>query len=153
MATRDAARQRHRSAPTVAAVMAGTALLATFAVAMASDTKFQARLYTPQTLAGEATAWVGSANMPVFEALVASTNPTWQVVTEQGIGVDYSGPNPDASEPFLTLVPAGCSIAQTLPTFTASEPAEANPCYVAGSLGGNTNRSSVTWQVLLSLVE
>ena len=144
MATRDAARQRHRSAPTVAAVMAGTALLATFAVAMASDTKFQARLYTPQTLAGEATAWVGSANMPVFEALVASTNPTWQVVTEQGIGVDYSGPNPDASEPFLTLVPAGCSIAQTLPTFTASEPTEVNPCYVAGSMGGNTNRSSVT---------
>ncbi|WP_270886997.1 FtsX-like permease family protein [Pedococcus sp. 5OH_020] len=53
MASRDAARHRTRSVPTVAAIMAGTIALTTFSIGLASDTEQQRRDYRPQLLTGE----------------------------------------------------------------------------------------------------
>ncbi|ADU48923.1 ABC transporter permease [Intrasporangium calvum] len=52
MATRDAARQRGRATPTVAAILAGAAALSTIFVAFASSTALDARFYVPRTTAG-----------------------------------------------------------------------------------------------------
>ena len=52
MATRDAARQRGRATPTVAAILAGAAVLSTVLVVLASDTALNARFYVPRTTAG-----------------------------------------------------------------------------------------------------
>ena len=53
MATRDAARHRTRSVPTVAAIMAGTIALTIFSIGLASDSEQQRREYRPQQLTGE----------------------------------------------------------------------------------------------------
>lgn len=52
MATRDAARQRGRATPTVAAILAGAAALSTILVVLASDTALNARFYVPRISAG-----------------------------------------------------------------------------------------------------
>lgn len=145
MATRDAARQRHRSAPTVAAVMAGTALLATFAVALASDTKFQAKLYTPQNIAGEGRAWVDPQALTAFESSLKSLAPTWKIVQQRNISADWGsrGEKTPTAEPFLTIQPEGCSAEETMPKWDSADPA-ANTCSVAGTFGGMSNRGGLT---------
>ncbi|GAA6524640.1 ABC transporter permease [Intrasporangium sp. DVR] len=52
MATREAARQRGRATPTVAAILAGAAALCTILVGFASSTALDARFYVPSTAAG-----------------------------------------------------------------------------------------------------
>ncbi len=147
MATRDAARQRHRSAPTVAAVMAGSALLSTFAVYLASDTKFQARQYVPATVAGEGFVYAGDPqSREEFNSVVATYAPTWTVVPEYAVQPDYgpAGTATPQTEPFLAILPKGCSLAQTIPDYSGSaDPYAGNPCIEASTFGG-PQRSGVS---------
>jgi putative ABC transport system permease protein len=63
MATRDAARHRGRSGPTVAAIMAGTVALTIFSVALASDTEQRRREYQPQLAVGDGYVYVSSTQV------------------------------------------------------------------------------------------
>ncbi|MBK6887971.1 MAG: hypothetical protein IPH03_16980 [Tetrasphaera sp.] len=145
MATRDAARQRHRSAPTVAAVMAGSALLSTFAVFLASDTKFQARQYVPSTIAGEGVAFLGDKqSRDEFAAAVASFAPTWKMVQEYAVQADY-GPDGTATpteEPFVGILPDGCTPSQIMADDGSGMDPGSNPCWAASTKNGQ--RASVT---------
>lgn len=146
MASRDAARQRHRSAPTVAAVMAGAALLSTFAVALASDTKFQAKLYTPRNIAGEASTWVDPATMPALLASLQANAPTWRTAEQRYIAADYGTPGAEkkpTEEPFLSVQPPGCTVADTMPNYEGAPSPETEKCAVAGTNGGMSMRAGV----------
>ena len=87
MATRDAARHRTRSVPTVAAIMAGTIALTIFSIGLASDTEQQRREYHPQQVAGEGMAYRGPRAPPggpgplvvepVEELVASAARPTW----------------------------------------------------------------------------
>lgn len=140
MATRDAARQRHRSAPTVAALMAGAALLATFAIALESNSRFEAKHYQPQTVAGEGTLWSAESEYPTLIKQMTAQAPTWRVVEERAVQGDYTGNTAPTSEPFVVVVPPGCSPAQALPKLddgSAPPPEQpaADPCRTVTSIG------------------
>ncbi len=140
MATRDAARQRHRSAPTVAALMAGAALLATFAIALESNSRFEAKHYQPQTVAGEGTLWSAESEYPTLIKQITTLAPTWRVVEERAVQGDYTGNTAPTSEPFVVVVPPGCSTAQALPQLddgSAPPPEQpaADPCRTVTSIG------------------
>ncbi|MEI2776372.1 MAG: ABC transporter permease [Tetrasphaera sp.] len=140
MATRDASRQRHRSVPTVAAVMAGAALLATFAVAYASSTKFEARQYQPRTIAGEGTTYVGDKESRAeLEGIIAANAPTWKLVPEYAVSIDYANTSDTAptTGPFLSVLAKGCTPADTMPGYSGqADPYADRTCLKAGSVGG-----------------
>jgi putative ABC transport system permease protein len=73
MATRDAARHRTRSTPTVAAILAGVAALTAFSIGVASDTEQRQREYRPQAAMGQGFVQVGEpdARISVTQALRA----------------------------------------------------------------------------------
>jgi putative ABC transport system permease protein len=76
MAARDSARQRARTGPTVAAVMAGAALLSATVVAIASDTAEQAHTYVPTVATGTGTTYDSTLDPARVAQLVASVDPT-----------------------------------------------------------------------------
>lgn len=138
MATRDAARQRHRSAPTVAAVMAGSALLATFAVTGESLDKFNERQYVPTNIAGEGTVWLGDPTMKQeFEQAAATYAPTWKLVPSYQISnYDPTSTTEPTDEAFASVIPPGCTLAQSLPDWSNNSDPFTNPCVKAGTSGG-----------------
>lgn len=126
MATRDAARHRTRSVPTVAAVMAGAIALTTFSIAIVSDTEQQRRAYLPQHLPGEGQMYVAGEPDPVTgmprngavesaEATVRSLAPNVRTTRLGQVTSPYS-PTSSSSEPsqFVAAVPPGCSLETTL---------------------------------------
>jgi putative ABC transport system permease protein len=121
MATRDAARHRSRSTPTVAAILAGVAVLTTMSVALLSDTEKQVREYLPQTLKGEGyVMWVGEAANTNGEAkrVVARTlrreapdllqTPLLVVRRNEG------QLEPEERRPFVAAVPPGSTVESSL---------------------------------------
>lgn len=145
MATRDSARQRHRAVPTVAALMAGAALLATFAVALASDTAHQARTYQPQAPAGEGYAYVGASDLRDLQDTIAANAPTWVTSVDRSAGFEW--PEGMTSEPtklpFVASLAAGCSLAQSLPDPLSDS--ASNACLGFTSEGGNMQGAIAVW--------
>lgn len=136
MATRDAARQRHRAAPTVAALMAGSALLATFAIALESNTRFEASHYEPDNVVGEGRMWIDPKDqVPLGEQLKALV-PTWRLVPYRFVGAEWVGTQEPASEPWVSVVPPGCSIADATPALsfpTDGSEVQPTPCRAVSS--------------------
>lgn len=143
MATRDAARQRHRSAPTVAALMAGSALLATFAIGLESNSRFQASHYEPQTVAGEGQMYIDLAQREIIASQVAALAPTWRLVPQPNITAEWNGAEPPASEPWVSVVPPGCTIAAATPmlSFPNGEVPPSDPCQRISTSGYKTSNN------------
>jgi putative ABC transport system permease protein len=122
MATRDAARHRSRSAPTVAAILAGVTALTAFSIGLASDTKQQMAQYVPQGLAGEGVLHTGDAEtrLAADAALVKVGNDVVRTPFLVVRGVDDPfGPPPGAvaetkPQQFVSAVPSGCSLAESI---------------------------------------
>lgn len=119
MATRDAARHRTRSVPTVAAIMAGTIALTIFSIGLVSDTEQQRREYVPQLASGEGQVYPvyegngteapGPEAVEPTEELVHSITPA--LVTSRVASVTVAYPD-GASDPvpFVTAVKPGCTV-------------------------------------------
>lgn len=107
LATRDLARHRSRSAPTVAAVLAGTAALTMGLVGASSDTEQQRREYQPRTLTGE--VLVQGGPMVVDDAALARYRRTVPGVELVTVG-SFTPAVDDPTEPqsLVVLVPSGC---------------------------------------------
>ncbi|MCA0178422.1 MAG: ABC transporter permease [Actinobacteria bacterium] len=148
MATRDAARQRHRAAPTVAALMAGSALLATFSIALESNTQFEASHYEPRNIAGEGRIGVAPNDLTGTTEQIRSIAPTWRLVPMPYIGAEWQGNTAPSAEPWVSLMTPGCSVQESLPQFDSPdgmvEPT-ANRCQQVGNQGiYNAGRSQIT---------
>ena len=126
MATRDAARHRSRSVPTVAAIMAGTIALTMFSIGLASDTEQRQREYQPQAPLGEGLLQYypdvdpNSADQspePSREAVRALLQRVAPHLVGVPLGMaQFSGAGASDGDPvpFLSIVPPGCSPADTL---------------------------------------
>jgi putative ABC transport system permease protein len=148
MAARDLARHRSRSAPSVAAVLAAVAGLTFGLTGLSSDTAQREREYVPSTLPGE--VLVSAWNAPLTTEQVRGAAPGL-VVSENLI---FAGdPGRYAIDPitkpyraeFVSMVPSGCEVGQTLTSFAFSgtDGGTIDRCAVAGS------ESIGTGQVLL----
>ena len=130
MATRDAARQRSRSVPAVAAIVGAVAALTTIGIALASDTAEQAAHYTPMAPYGEGMLWPDDPTPEGFaalEELVSAKVPELVLVNFRTIGPEAFYPGGQAAldkameagddvaiPPQLALVPAGCTAVKAL---------------------------------------
>ena len=155
LATRDLARHRSRSAPTIAAVLAGTAALTIGLVGATSDNAQRRQQYLPQTIVGEASVYdIGpdagatAASLERYRAAVPDLRfaPTWVVSNDPGT----SG----SGVPFIAARPVGCTPEQTFrdrewearqqasaPPDVESHPADlSSPCQLVGETSG-TGRS------------
>ena len=117
MATRDAARHRTRSVPTVAAIMAATIALTSFSIGLVSDSEQQRREYVPQLLTGEGSAYPvyegaedpGPESVEPTEELIRSLTP--DLVTSRLASVTVKYPDgPSDPVPFVTAVKPGCTV-------------------------------------------
>ena len=125
MATRDAARHRARSVPTVAAIMAGAIALTAFSIGLASDTEQSLREYLPQQPAGEGTIYVAS-DMAVAgnggvdpaledaEELVRGLTPDLVATRLGSVATPYDPAKPDAPTWFLAAVKPGCTVQRAI---------------------------------------
>ncbi|QIM22612.1 FtsX-like permease family protein [Phycicoccus sp. HDW14] len=137
MSARDLARHRARSAPSVAAVLAAVAGLTFGLTGLASDTEQSRREYVPSTLPGEAVLYA-SGPEPVSASALGTAAPGLVVEPVTILSGDPSNYAYDsvADKPyrvqFLSLVPAGCSVPQTLGG-VAGEGRFEEKCLVAGT--------------------
>lgn len=110
MATRDLARHRSRSAPTVAATLAGTAVLTMTLVATASDDEQSRREYLASALPGELVAYASPDALQAVIARAGQIAPGVTFATARTPGSQDS--DPDAAQPVLELLPPGCTLEQ-----------------------------------------
>lgn len=105
MATRDAARQRGRATPTVAAILAGAAALSTLLVVLASATALDARFYVPRTPAGTGLVYTQHSPDQVLQVIRGAApgvtaSPMWRASTfEQPPSVGQGEVHIDAVRP------------------------------------------------------
>ena len=130
LATRDAARHRTRSVPTVTAIVAGTIALTMFSIGLASDTEQRRREYQPRAAAGEgflnyypsdAAAESGNGQEVDSQAIAGRATEIVRRVTPQlvasplgvvqssGVGMTDTDP-----VPVVNVVTPGCTPEQTI---------------------------------------
>ncbi|MCA0292574.1 MAG: ABC transporter permease [Actinobacteria bacterium] len=129
LASRDAARQRSRSTPSVAAVVGAVAALTMMGVGLTSDTEQQRREYVPNALDGEAIVSLdvyGSDGAPRrVDDVVARTTETIKRTTPGLVVVPlaqvtgghvFAGPgsDPKAVWPFVNYRPQGCTTTESI---------------------------------------
>ncbi|GAA4721448.1 hypothetical protein GCM10025782_18930 [Pedococcus ginsenosidimutans] len=130
LATRDAARHRTRSVPTVTAIVAGAIALTMFSIGLASDTEQQRRQYQPRAAMGEgflnywpmdAAAEAGNGGQVDGQAAANEAMSIVRRVTPQLVAsplgvVQSSGAGMSDTDPVpvVTVVPPGCTPAQTV---------------------------------------
>ena len=138
MAARDLARHRSRSAPSVAAVLAAVAGLTFGLTGLSSDTEQQKREYLPSTIPGEVLVSAWSTPLTTEQVRGAASG---LVVSENTI---FAGdPGRYAFEPitkpyraeFVSVVPPGCEVTQTLTgfAFSGTDSGATDRCALAGS--------------------
>lgn len=156
MAARDSARQRARTGPTVAAVLAGAALLSASVVAIASDTAEQAHTYVPSVAMGTARASDSTLDAAATVRIVASVAPEVTAIpsgTLVNSVTDTDAPQPWATGPgrLVQAQRTGCPFAQSRPS--ASFFPE-HRCWSIGSegmMGGGAIRTAPAAQLALLL--
>ena len=160
MATRDAGRQRARSVPAIAAILAGVAVLTMVLIASGSDEEQSRREYTAQNLEGDTTvhhesgiidadtvASITDGFRSVRPGLVVS--PVGEVDT--GDSWMYTMSSTPPTKPYDTttvnVVPPGCTPEATVHDATPPTSGEMEPssCQVLGTNGmGNGGQITVT---------
>ncbi|HMM96502.1 FtsX-like permease family protein [Phycicoccus sp.] len=140
MAARDLARHRARSAPSVAAVLAVVAGLTFGLTGLESDTEQRRTEYLPTTLPGEVvvSSWSQSG---LTDDDVAAAAPGLTVTPNDAFAGDPAMTEPQPpTQPydahFVSVVPQGCSVEDTLPWITASPRAE--QCATHGSMSNGS---------------
>jgi putative ABC transport system permease protein len=143
MATRDAARHRTRSVPTVAAIMAGSIALTIFSIGLASDSEQQRREYRPQLVAGEGSVYPAYDGTPTEDAGPTVLEPTEELVRTLtpdlvtsrlgSVTVAYPSNSSDPA-PFVTAVKPGCTVERA---FQDSQigPDQRPACTIVGTNG------------------
>lgn len=146
MATRDAARQRGRAIPTVAAIMAGAILLSGLGISLTTADEMIRRTYRPQAPMGAASIYAGvpgttpqSMRATIGESISgAVVRPIDRLELPAGQTVT---PSPQApigmtrNVPVLILGPAGCSLEQVVIDTSFKQPSEqACPGVAVGSV-------------------
>lgn len=152
LAVRDLARHRARSAPTVAAVLAGSAALTMGVIGASSDNEQERQDYVPQTIAGE--GFISTAGPVMTQDPLAGLEqslPGLVATPIHAYGADEVGAPTEGgeapAEPFVITLPRGCSVAEVVtPGATPSAPPEGDvevtgpatdPC-VDRSIGSGT---------------
>ncbi|MCA1781233.1 MAG: hypothetical protein LC679_03395 [Intrasporangiaceae bacterium] len=114
MAARDAARQRSRSAPSVAAVLGGVAALTIALVAATSDATESEATYLPQTVMGQGILRVwDTADLEPARAVVRAAIPDSSLVPIPMVGSPFWDGGA-AEVPFVTLTGPGCAAPATV---------------------------------------
>jgi putative ABC transport system permease protein len=111
MATRDAARQRTRSGPSVAAVVAALAALTMMLIGLSSDTEQQRREYRPSNIAGEATLYApfdDPTALTRFSDTVKGVDDSL-VLTPVLIPSGNTKAPSGERQPWINAVPQGCT--------------------------------------------
>ncbi|MDN5768610.1 MAG: hypothetical protein L0H96_20665 [Humibacillus sp.] len=122
MAARDSARQRARTAPTVAAVLATTALFSAACIGLASDTAKRADNYLPQVAVGTGVVRAGdtgdSAAQAAVIAIIAKATPSLRALHSAALGNPYPwitpAPGFDSTSQRVVALRHGCSAQQAL---------------------------------------
>ncbi|GGB79127.1 FtsX-like permease family protein [Knoellia flava] len=156
MATRDAGRQRTRSVPAIAAILAGVAVLTMVLIASGSDEEQRRREYVAQNLPGDTSVHAGSETLDAerVERITAGFRAVRPgLVVSPVSAVDTNDPwmtsSTPPTQPFdlrvLNVVPPGCAPEETFgsaaPT-DAAEQAGPPPCMLIGTQGmGNAQMS------------
>ncbi|EWT04244.1 hypothetical protein N864_15040 [Intrasporangium chromatireducens Q5-1] len=148
MAARDAGRLRGRATPTVAAIMAGAAVLTTACIALQADTGRKARSYQPLSVSGQATLSVWSDPRTTTDVITAlrRVDPSIRTLTMRGLGQSSA----EGSTSNLAALKSGCSPSQIITedddlavagrTIEQGDPA---PRCATVSTGGSTPGSSL----------
>ncbi|MCE1178153.1 MAG: hypothetical protein LWW86_03875 [Micrococcales bacterium] len=133
MAARDAARQRTRSGPTVAAVMGAVAVLTVFGIALTSDTAQRAKEYSPRNAPGRGMVTIpytltdtgaggdGAQQARRIDAEIATVTTTVQqqipgatLVPISRLGKGDGSFQPGVATPVFGVQRPGCSASQTV---------------------------------------
>ncbi|CCH80428.1 conserved membrane hypothetical protein [Nostocoides japonicum T1-X7] len=122
LALRDAARQRTRSAPSVAAILGAVAALTMLLIGLTSDTTQAEHDYVPQAVMGE-----GNVSLRVYDESGMTTPASVLAQAERAVAretpglhtaVVYTVDQPDGDEPtdipFTNVVPGGCTVEETI---------------------------------------
>jgi putative ABC transport system permease protein len=110
LAAREAGRQRGRATPTVAAIMAGAAVLAVVAVALQADTVRKARDHTQVVLPGQGMVeWAMAQPAPGMAETLERADPAVSTVTLHRLS-DYDSSTPST---LLAAQRPGCTVEQT----------------------------------------
>lgn len=141
MATRDAARQRGRATPTVAAILAGAAVLSTVLVFAASTAALSAKTYVPRMVPGHGS--IGTQNdVASVIALAEGAAPGVSATRIERVVVPMDNQNgPMTSEPFLMALRPGCTPQSVLSTLTSGTGTDARCRSVGATLYGGDYRA------------
>ncbi|MFC7485862.1 FtsX-like permease family protein [Knoellia sp. CPCC 206453] len=165
MATRDAGRQRSRSVPSVAAILAGVAALTMVLIASGSDEEQSRREYAAQNLLGDTTAFVNGENPKAedleriadgFRSVRAGLVVSPVASIDSGDPMMYSmSPNPP-SKPYdtraINVVPPGCTPQQTVYDPSPSLDASGQPpCQAIGTHGMGNSGAQMNFTTLEEL--
>lgn len=154
MATRDAGRQRSRSVPSVAAILAGVAALTMVLIASGSDEEQSRREYAAQNLMGDTTAFVNGEKPQAedleriadgFRAVRPGLVVSPVASIDSGDPMRYSMTPISPTEPYdtsaINVVPPGCTPQQTVydPRPSNDDSGQGAPCQAIGTHGmGNS---------------
>lgn len=120
LATRDALRQRSRSIPAMAAIVAATAVMAGIATVQMSTVANQERQYEPRVPAGTAEVWVGELTEERLAEVVSTVESTLTGAVTYPVLSIPSGPGWRMSggfveeAPLRAVIPPGCETAYTV---------------------------------------
>ena len=119
MAARDAARQRARSGPAVAAIVGGVSVLVTLLIAITSDTIEQERQYVPSQIKGEGTLYFDDfVRRDLDRTIVGITErfPTLRTVTASTVSgnMTVGDPGPNFVPKLVSVQVPGCTPAQAI---------------------------------------
>lgn len=131
LALRDAARQRARTLPALAAVVASTATMTLLLVVVESNNQLDKSQYLPQAPYGQLILAAGEeGSREEVLAEVESQHPEWKLASIETLIDDGAG---DSGDPITVavVVPPGCTAAEVAQVWSDSE----NPCSALGPLG------------------
>jgi putative ABC transport system permease protein len=122
LAARDTARQRGRSTPAVAAIMAAVAALTALSISAASYTQMKEKTYQPQAPMGSGAIFLYGkySNQRDVRAVLARFAPQLEVDPVDYVYSNAATMADSGKVPWVNLVPPGCTEAQILAGLPAS---------------------------------